>query len=231
MVASIRGVVFDIDDTLYLERDYVRSGFRSVCDLVASSSSVDSSELFDFLWQLFDTGQRGLLFDALLKEYPQVASRWAISDLVKSYREHDPAIDLLPEMGALLRRLRSIGVRLGVITDGKLVSQTAKIGALGLGKRIDVVCTTDSWGTEYWKPHSRAFVHVAAALDLAPDQLVYVGDNPHKDFVAPLALGWDAIRVRIPGQLHVDVECPSVMEVQSVQQLSEYLMSRAFREE
>ena len=30
-----RGIVFDLDDTLYLERDYVRSGFSFIADLMA----------------------------------------------------------------------------------------------------------------------------------------------------------------------------------------------------
>lgn len=225
MVTEIRGVVFDIDDTLYLERDYVRSGLRHVCDAIAKTSGIDGTRLFVFLWELFESGQRGHLFDALLKEHPQVASRWSTPDLVKAYREHVPTISLAPEIGTLLQRLRSTGMRLGVITDGALASQTAKIAALGLDARVDVVCTTDSWGAAYWKPHPRSFVYVASALDLLPVQLAYVGDNPHKDFVAPLALGWDAVRLRIPGQLHVNAESCGVVEVQSVEQLASYLMT------
>ena len=39
-------------------------------------------------------------------------------------------------------------------------------------------------------------------LSLPPEHLVYIGDNPSKDFDAPALLGWRSIRLRLPGQVH-----------------------------
>ena len=58
------GVVFDIDDTLYLERDYVRSGFRAVGEHVARSTGVDGFS--DLAFALFEQGLRGHIFDETL---------------------------------------------------------------------------------------------------------------------------------------------------------------------
>ena len=44
--------MLDVDDTLYLERDYVRSGFRAVGQWAAEASSV-WTESPSSAWQLF----------------------------------------------------------------------------------------------------------------------------------------------------------------------------------
>ena len=53
-------VVFDLDDTLYLERDYVRSGFRAVDAWLASRGILG---FFGEAWANFENGLRGKAFD------------------------------------------------------------------------------------------------------------------------------------------------------------------------
>lgn len=206
----MRGIVFDLDDTLYLEQDYVLSGFRTVASAAASALSASSEELFDYLRGLFERNVRHETFDLLLVEYPGVASAHGIEDLVRIYREHEPAIDLCPGAGELLDTLRRSGARCGVISDGPLESQKRKLEALQLlDQRIDQAILTDRWGHGYWKPHPRAFEELACEWRLAPSQLVYVGDNPHKDFLAPRKLGWHTIRLRFSGQQHFAAATPT----------------------
>ena len=196
------GVVFDVDDTLYLECDYVRSGFRAVAQRVAWSARVDPDSVFRFLWTRFETGQRGSSFDELLQQFVTEPDRMSVADLVRTYREHRPTIHLLPGMRSILRDLHCRGVPLGVISDGPLVSQTAKVLALDVREYANAVLLTDSWGREFWKPHTRAFVEMSLKLSLPPDHLVYIADNPSKDFEAPALLGWRSVRLRLPGQVH-----------------------------
>ncbi len=220
------GVVFDLDDTLYLERDYVRSGFRAVAETAAQGTSVCSEEAFSFLWNEFTAGVRGSSFDALLTRYPELAQQVDVPALVRCYREHAPDITYLPGMRELLEELKA-GVPLAVISDGPLVSQAAKAKALNVSLYADPVVLTDAWGQDFWKPHVRAFEHVAAAFGLPPEQLVYIGDNPTKDFHAPTALGWRSVRLRLPGQVREALphdETPPTKEVGSVAALRSYLL-------
>ena len=53
------GVAFDLDDTLYLERDYVRSGFRAVAEYAVRGADVSAEDAFTFLWHDFLAGVRG----------------------------------------------------------------------------------------------------------------------------------------------------------------------------
>ena len=202
------GVVFDVDDTLYLEADYVRSGFRAVAELVATGGEISSDEAFDFLIGCFERGVRGNTFDLLLKQRPGLDARFGVSSLVEAYRNHRPQIDFVPGMRELIDDLRARGALLAAITDGPLQSQSRKVEALGLAAFMDPVVLTDRWGREFWKPHPRAFELVAKQWAIPAGRLAYVGDNPGKDFVAPNRLGWSTVRLRLPGQVRVDLEPP-----------------------
>ena len=96
------GIVFDMDDTLYFERDYVRSGFQAVAVAVARGSSVPRQGAFSLMWGLFEEGARGTTFNDLLAYYPELSERYTVADLVTLYREHAPTISFMPQMMALL---------------------------------------------------------------------------------------------------------------------------------
>ena len=222
------GVVFDMDDTLYLERDYVKSGFQAVAAVVAGAK-VSEEDAFALLWGHFEAGTRGTTFNELLARYPELGESFAISDLVSVYREHAPTIDLLPAMKALLLELRAKDVPLGVITDGPYVSQRAKADALNVERYADCVILTDTWGKEFWKPHPKAFEEASKVLKVSPENLIYIGDNPSKDFHAPAQLGWQSVRLRLREQLRFDHdygEYRPTQEATSVAELREFLLSQ-----
>ena len=138
-----------------------------------------------------------------------------------------PSIAYLPGIEALLSELRDLQVPLAVISDGPLVSQAAKAEALGVARYADPVVLTDAWGTAYWKPHVRAFEAVARAFDLPAERLVYIGDNPDKDFHAPTQLGWTSVRLKLPGQVRETLPhdaVPPTHEVGSVAELRRVLL-------
>jgi len=195
------GVVFDMDDTLYLERDYVRSGFRHVARSFANAAGVSAEALFDWLWTDFEAGGRGDTLDRLRAAFPGLQESVTTAEMVAAYREHAPSITPLAGVKALLDSLEQRGVRLGLLSDGPLVCQRNKMAALELGDRFQPALLSDAWGREYWKPHERGYAQFAAQWGLAPDRLIAIGDNPEKDFVTPRRLGWLTIRVRLSGQL------------------------------
>lgn len=204
-----RGVVFDLDDTLVFERDYVRSGFRAIADACAATASVTSDSVFAFLWDDFEAGVRGKSFDRLLAQFAPLATTLAVPDLVAIYRDHTPTLTLRPEAAQVIEALRARGVRLGLISDGPLASQSRKVKAVGLEPLFSPIVLTDAWGASFWKPHRRAFEEIERAWGLPPENLVYVGDNPLKDFVAPRAMGWHTVRLRVPEQLRFAEEAAS----------------------
>jgi HAD superfamily hydrolase (TIGR01549 family) len=90
----------------------------------------------------------------------------------------------------LLKKLRERGIKLGIITDGRPEGQRAKLEALGLYELVDSVLITDELGgVQFRKPNDIAFRIMQARLGVPYGQMLYVGDNPAKDFHAPRALG------------------------------------------
>jgi putative hydrolase of the HAD superfamily len=201
----IRGLVIDLDDTLCYERDYVRSGFTHV-GRAAGRSDEEARTFTDWLWTAFKAGVRGDTFDRLLEAFPNLATRWTVHDLVQAYREHEPNIELIPGWAETIDALRGQGLRLAVLTDGPVASQSAKARALGLHQWFDPIVLTGALGATYAKPASAGFNLVADAWGTGGSTLGYVADNPEKDFVGPRRLGWMTIRLRQPQQLRYALE-------------------------
>lgn len=221
----LQAVVFDLDDTLYLERDYVLSGFRIIAGITEANAEGRAEEVFEYLWDNFLAipGRRDN-FDLLLRRYPGMGDAWKIDDLVDRYRCHMPALILNVEVRALLVELRSEGMKLAIITDGIPDAQWRKVHALGLLPLVDEVVVTDELGIKNRKPCPASFRMLSQRLGVMPERCAYVGDNPAKDFVAPRALGWTTVRLRTPGQLHEMAEPTSPdfaahCEVSSIEEL------------
>jgi putative hydrolase of the HAD superfamily len=203
--AAVRCVVFDIDDTLYLERDYVKSGFDALDPIVRERFG--ASGFAGRAWARFEQGVRGSTFDVALGECGVAASPEQIAELVAAYREHHPKISLAADAHECLTAL--VGrVRIAAVSDGPLASQQNKASALGLSRWCDPVLLTASLGADRGKPHPAAFEQVQQAVGVEGEQCLYVADNPAKDFQGPRSLGWRTIRVRRPLGLHFAVEQP-----------------------
>lgn len=196
-------VVFDLDDTIYLERDYVRSGFDAVGEWVRDRVGVP--DFAERAWQAFESGVRGTIFDRVLAECGVAPDAEVVLVLVDVYRNHEPAIQVLPDARAALDAL-SGQVPLGAVTDGPIRSQLAKARALGVDEWSQVTVLTEQLGPGYGKPHPRAFQEIERSIGHDGPSCVYVADNPAKDFAAPRALGWRTVRVRRAQSLHVGAD-------------------------
>jgi len=190
-------VVFDIDDTLYLETEYVASGFSEVDRYLQVKLGI--SGFAEQATRIFTSGVRGDVFDLALTNLGVDDVAPLVPLLVGVYREHAPAINLLPDAHAALDRCSAQGW-VAIISDGPLASQQGKAGALGLARWASPVILTAAYGVGYSKPHQRAFQEVEHAHRGA--RFAYVADNPLKDFVSPAAMGWSTVRLRRDGGLH-----------------------------
>ena len=202
----IQAVVFDLDDTLYPERDYVRSGYRAVADHLRRTLGV-MQRLEDFMWDLFLAGQSAKVFDAASAHFDLHLSPAQIAELVELYRTHAPAI--APYSGAVeLLALLRVRFRLGLLSDGFLPAQRLKLNALKIDRFFDHVLFTEDLGRDCWKPSPVGFQTIAERLAAAPQACAYVADNPAKDFLAANRLGWRTIQYLRPSQLHAAKPAP-----------------------
>lgn len=195
-------VVLDLDDTIFLERDYVKSGFDAVGAYLDERDGI--AGFAAAAWSRFEEGHRGNTFDVVLAELGVSPSAELVTRLVEVYRAHDPTIEMLPDARAAIDRLRT-RTTLAVITDGPLESQRAKARAMGVHEWSEVIVYTSELGDGFAKPHVRAFELVESTTGACGAACAYLADNPLKDFVAPRTLGWHTVRVRRAESLHAAV--------------------------
>ncbi|WP_141494452.1 HAD family hydrolase [Kytococcus schroeteri] len=204
-VFTVQGVVFDLDDTLMPEREYVASGYAAVARRLTGELSTPAAELERQLWEIFDSQDRGRAYDALLALHGR-EDRDLITECVRTYREHTPTVRLSAAARDVLGHCLARGP-VGIVTDGPEVMQAAKARALGLeAMGVHVVLSDALGGREAWKPSPRGMLEVLQRMGVSPEVAVYVGDNPTKDFLAARAAGMHSIRYRQRGQLHADSE-------------------------
>ena len=188
---EIKGVIFDLDDTLYSEKEYIRSGFQAV-------STYLGGKYQSKLWEYFKEGKPAI--DMLLAEIGRLNEK---EDVMRIYRNHTPVIHLYNYVNEVLAALKSKGIKIGIITDGRPEGQKKKIQALGL-EVDDIIITDELGGIQFRKPCDIAFRILQTRWRLSASQIVYIGDNPEKDFQAPQQLGMRSIHFCNPDSLYYD---------------------------
>lgn len=179
---TIKGIIFDLDDTLYSEKEYIGSGFRAVSNYLGGGYE-------DRLWSYFEAGKAAI--NELLTD---LGRENEIVDAVKIYRDHKPTIHPYDGVEELFAELKCKGIKIGIITDGRPEGQRNKLESLGLeGFVDDVIITDELGGVQFRKPCDIAFRIMIVHWRLNPADVVYVGDNPAKDFQAPKQLGMKSI--------------------------------------
>lgn len=179
---KIRGVIFDLDDTLYSEKEYVKSGFKAVSDYLGGNYE-------ERLWELFEKKKNAI--SELLKEIDKEEQEKTCIDI---YREHKPDIHLYTGVEDTIKELKGKGIKIGIITDGRPNGQRNKLDALNLwGIVDDVIITDELGGIQFRKPCDIAFRIITRKWRIDASEIVYVADNLEKDFQAPRQLGMSTI--------------------------------------
>lgn len=182
----VKAVIFDLDDTLYSEKEYVQSGYRAVAKYMPQIEAMESK-----LWQAFQDGKAAI--DTVLEEEGIYTPEMA-AECLEVYRFHEPIIHLYGGVVELFAELRRRGIRIGILTDGRPEGQRNKIKALGLDKLVDEIVVTDEiGGTIFRKPCDIPFRIMQRKIGVPFEAMVYVGDNPQKDFIAPHRLGMKSL--------------------------------------
>lgn len=183
-------VALDLDDTLYPEETFVKSGFRAVAHALSERWGVDEEEAFGVMWRSLQERGRGSQFDDVVRHF---GVRQSVAELVRVYHHHRPAISLPEESRRALAALRPRP--LYVVTDGHKIVQQNKIDALGIGPLLRHAYVTHRYGIAHRKPSTRVFELMLRREGCTPSELVYVGDDPAKDFRGIRPMGIHTIRV------------------------------------
>lgn len=186
-------LIFDLDDTLYDEMTFVRSGFRAVAAHGQREWGWDAEESNTAMLDVLAREGRGAVFNRWLALHEAgVPAR--VKECVGVYRHHEPQIRLLDVSIELLQALKS-DHKLYIVTDGHKVVQANKIAALDVERRVSKAYITHRYGIRHSKPSTHCFERIKKRESCSWSEMAYIGDNPAKDFVNLNPLGVHTIRV------------------------------------
>ncbi len=184
--------VFDLDDTLYEEKNFVTSGFKAVVSHLHRhynlSIKTKNKININLLQQYYKENSS--------KVFNQLSDQWGpfpVNELINIYRYHVPEISLAKDAEEILIYLKG-RVSLAMITDGFKEQQANKIKALGLDNFFSLKNIIINETPQLKKPSKKCFLEVEAMF---PDKnYIYIGDNINKDFITPNKLGWDTFCIK-----------------------------------
>lgn len=172
-------VVFDLDDTLYNELDFLKSAYKSMAICLEPKAW---KPLYAKLFSMYRSNLN--VFEFLANFY-----NIDIVILIEMYRNHQPNIQLFDGVIEVFDAIKSKNGKIGLITDGRSKTQRAKLKSLGILDYLDGVVISDEIGSE--KPSLANFK--ALENSVAGKDYHYIADNLKKDFIAPNALGWNSV--------------------------------------
>ncbi|HVG14942.1 MAG TPA: HAD family hydrolase [Chitinophagaceae bacterium] len=176
--------VFDLDDTLFMEIDFLKSAFRHISTKLASHIGKDIYE--EMLAKYY---KKENVFQWMLDHHKESLNNFHLQWLIKEYQEHIPSIKLSEEVAALLHKIKSLHLPAGLITDGRSITQRNKLRALGIENYFADIIISEEFGFE--KPNEKNYLYFKNKYP--GSEFYFFGDNTSKDFIVPAQLGWKTI--------------------------------------
>ena len=186
-------VIFDLDDTLYKELSYVKSGFMEVSNYLEQTFGIPALDAYKFMLTDLEINGRGKIFDSVLSKYGQF-NLTQVRKCISIYRLHKPNISLPQSSKNCITLFSDIPTY--IVTDGNKIVQHLKIESLGLYSMVKKVFITHRYGLRHAKPSPYCFNLIKEKEKTTPKEIVYVADNIKKDFVGIKPLGYKTIRVK-----------------------------------
>ena len=191
-----RGIILDLDDTLYPRERFVMSGFAAVAQYVSAVHGASADAAYSILTRAHSSGLGGQEFQVLCDRLR--LSRDVVPVLVDVFRRHMPSLWLNHDVSDALHALHKAGWRVVVLTNGLPSVQFRKIAALGLASLVDEIVYAEEH-VAGGKPAAAAFAAALRSLELEAAHCVCVGDDLLRDVRGARALGIRTIRIARPG--------------------------------
>jgi len=206
-------ILFDLDDTLLVAFGPSQSQWqRTIASFAGRLGSIEAqavavaiTDASTELWadpsrhkywrHRIDQARRKIVADAFATlaasghPIPAQAVGDAMADAYNAL--HDAELAMFPDAHATLDRLKELGVKLALITNGAAEPQRAKVVRFALEHRFDHIQIEGEHG--FGKPEERAYTHAMAVLGVHSHETWMVGDNLEWEVVGPQRLGIHAI--------------------------------------
>lgn len=181
-------IIFDLDDTLYKEINFLKSAYLDIALMITPKTYMST---FNKMMEFYYSNQN--VFEKIIK---YTKTNYTKQELLNSYRNHLPNIELKYTTQILLKYLIDTNISLGLITDGRSIQQRNKLKALSIENYFKDIIISEEFGSE--KPSALNYQYFENKYQ--GFKFCYIGDNLKKDFVIPNQLGWDTICLKDNGE-------------------------------
>ena len=178
----IKSVLFDLDNTLIDRSEAFQRLFEHWHQTLPSLDRPADREAF-----VSRMARRGNGYEPIPDIYQDVLDEWpgSFSSLDSAVETHfktmPKVVALHPETEAMLRRLRSHGVPVGVVTNGSSKTQWGKLRNTGIAALVETCVVSEDFGTR--KPDPAIFRHALGLIGAEAESTLFVGDNVEHDII------------------------------------------------
>ncbi len=196
---TIKGLLLDLDNTLYRYEPAHQAGLAVVLDCLHSLSKISKAEL-ELVYEqgkqqvkrrLHATAashHRLLYIQAMLEQLGSFSPKLT-TDLYKQYwAAFFATMKPLPGLNESLGRLAET-YRIGIITNFVADIQYQKLEQLGIDHLITYLITSEEVGCE--KPDQKIFLAACKKMQLRPEELCMIGDDLAADIIPAQHLGME----------------------------------------
>ncbi len=198
----LKAAVFDLDHTLFDRygtiREILRTADQDKLPFNESFSREETAEIFILCDKKFNHKGWRAEYRAL-KGYGILKAEVTEENLFDGY-----IVPLFFKTAVafrfaipMLEALKVDGIKIGLITNGNGALQRAKLEMLGLEEIFDAVLVGDEFGAP--KPDTAIFLEMSKILGIAPEEMLYIGDNPVNDIEPSRRVGYVPVWVETTG--------------------------------
>jgi FMN phosphatase YigB (HAD superfamily) len=186
-LSAVRGVVFDLDDTLLDHKRWIMSKISQTHTTYAKQLP-DRAVFMREAAQQLEEGQRAHLFDFLAEKF--CLPKPLTEQMIEYYRSVVPTEPtLFSDARPVINSVREMGFKVALLTDNPASTQEQKIMACGLSDLFDATIFTQTLSCGN-KPAKAAFDAVSTQLGIPAHNLIMVGDNLYRDIAGALDAGF-----------------------------------------
>ncbi len=194
-----KAVIFDTDNTLYPYSPAHKEATRAVEEKVEKQLGIDKAmfrsafmkarqEIKNRLGNVASSHSRLLYMQKTIEKLELGTRILTTLDLEQTYwRTFLSNCRLFPEVLDFIQLLKSKGIVTANITDLTAQIQFRKLVYFGLDEFFDYVVTSEEAGAD--KPDKRPFEVVLEKLQIEPENIWMIGDNPKSDMVGAGEMG------------------------------------------
>lgn len=185
----MKAIIFDLDNTIYDENDYIKNILNHFC----TENKIEPINLDEFLSDEFRLSSNDIFGD-FLKQIDFYSTERQ-EKLFKHYKSINCKLFPYQDFTDLAQHLIKKKIKLSIITNGVIEAQKNKIRCLNIYNYFSDIIYAREEGKNLEKPKTNSFKKALNLLKLNPDDVFYVGDNPHTDIKGANDSGIKSLRI------------------------------------